>query len=349
MPLNPAQIETFRSRLLLWFRNAKRDLPWRRTSDPYAIWISEIMLQQTRVTAAIPYYERFLARFPDFHTLAVAPEAELLAQWAGLGYYYRARNLQRAAKTMVESGRFPNSYDEIRALAGVGDYTAAAVASIGFGLAHAVVDGNVFRVLSRIANDSSDIGSSQGKKRFRHIAETLLNRKAPGEYNQALMELGATVCLPRTPQCLVCPVAELCAARAQGRQQELPVKTNRQTPVDEERTIYWIARGGEILLWQRPPDASLMPGFWELPEAEHVGHTADLRDLGSFRHGITFHNYRFRVALASVPIDIGACQWMRETDLPAIPLSTVVKKAQRLLAKKGLSAAAGDHAVRNPT
>src|SRR6266516_234894 len=184
----------FRKALLSWYAGAKRVLPWRETRDPYRIWISEVMLQQTRVAAVIPYYERFLARFPDLATLAAAPEQELLAAWGGLGYYSRARNLQRAAQQM--RGRFPSDYESIRALVGVGDYTAAAVASIAFGLPYAVVDGNVLRVLSRVTNDASDIGSLKTKKRMQALADTLLAQSDPGLYNQALMELGATVCLP---------------------------------------------------------------------------------------------------------------------------------------------------------
>jgi A/G-specific adenine glycosylase len=197
-------VSRFRRELLEWYRRGQRDLPWRRTKDPYAIWISEIMLQQTRVAAVIPYYERFLTAYPNFGALAAAPEAELLGMWAGLGYYSRARNVQKAARQMVELGGFPRDYEAIRGLAGIGDYTAAAVASIAFDLPHAVLDGNVMRVLARVGNDGSDIGSIGTRKRLQAEAQRLLDGRHAGEFNQALMELGATVCVPKQPVCGNC-------------------------------------------------------------------------------------------------------------------------------------------------
>jgi A/G-specific adenine glycosylase len=344
--LEPQQILDFRRQLLHWYRQAKRDLPWRRNVDPYSVWVSEIMLQQTRVVAAIPYYHRFLARYPDFYRLAESAEADLLEHWAGLGYYYRARFMQRAAQSMAAEGRFPSTYNEIRALPGVGDYTAAAIASISFNLPHAVVDGNVYRVLSRIDDDSTDIASTTGKKRFAALAATLLDRSHPGEYNQALMELGATICLPKNPQCLICPVSGLCIAKAKGRQNELPLKTKSQKTVDEQRVVYWIEDRGHLLLWQRPPDASLMPGFWELPEPQQLPEVEVTATIGSFRHGITFHNYVFTVQSARQPALIGGCQWIPirqirefsvsddfEEQVSRIPLSTIARKAARLVAK----------------
>ena len=198
-------IRSLRLKLTRWYDRAQRDLPWRRTRDPYAIWISEVMLQQTRVAAVIPYYHRFLERFPDAAALAQAPEPELLALWSGLGYYSRARNLQKAARQILESGTFPNDYASILELAGVGTYTAAAIASISFGLPHAVVDGNVRRVLARWTND--------GHADTQQIADRLLDRRDPARWNQAVMELGATICLPREPLCGECPVAAHCASR----------------------------------------------------------------------------------------------------------------------------------------
>jgi A/G-specific adenine glycosylase len=322
------EIEEFRANLLAWYGEQRRDLPWRRTRDPYAIWISEIMLQQTRVAAAIPYYECFLTRFPDWAALADAPEQDVLAHWAGLGYYYRARNLQRAARRMREHGAFPSSYEAIRELPGVGDYTAAAIASIAFGLPHAVVDGNVLRVLSRVCDDFTDIASASGRKHFARIADELVERAQPGEFNQAVMELGATVCLPKDPQCLLCPAARLCGARANGHQNELPVKITAQKSVEEHRTVFWIEQDGALLLWQRPADARLMPGFWELPECEQLKDVEERRRLGSFRHTITFHHYRFDVVEARAPLELGACEWVRITDLTTLPVSTILKKAR---------------------
>ena len=320
----------FRARLLAWYSEAKRDLPWRRTRDPYAIWISEIMLQQTRVSAVIPYFEKFLARFPDFAALASAPEPDLLAHWAGLGYYYRARNLQKAAQAMAAAGAFPGVYAGIAELPGVGDYTAAAVASIAFGLPHAVVDGNVYRVLSRICNDSTNIASSQARKRFALQAEELLDREHPGEFNQAMMELGATICLPKRPQCLLCPVRSLCQAQKLGTQESLPIKIKPRTNAEEIRRVLIVQEGGKLLLWQLPPSARLMPGFWELPEAEHLPNAISERQVGTFRHGITVHNYKFEVWEARAEAE-GVCRWVEESELAALPLSTVARKALRIV------------------
>ncbi len=329
--LSGTEIERFRTELLGWFAAHQRDLPWRRTRDPYAIWISEIMLQQTRVTAVIPYYERFLARYPNFHVLAEAPEAELLALWAGLGYYYRARNLQKAARLMRDGGSFPNTYEEIRRLPGIGDYTAAAVASIGFGLPHAVVDGNVFRVLSRIFDDSTNIASGSGRKHFATLAQQLFDVERPGTFNQALMELGATICLPRNPQCLLCPVSDVCQARQSGRQNELPLKVVARKSMQEERIVFWIEREGKLLVWQRPSTSRLMPGFWELPERTQLFGIVEGRQLGSFRHGITFHTYLFAICEADPPGELGECRWASLDELPAWPASTILKKAQRVV------------------
>ena len=341
MSLEPNQILAFRKQLLAWYKRNRRDLPWRRSRDPYSVWISEIMLQQTRVAAAIPYYERFLTRYPDFFRLAESVESDLLAHWAGLGYYHRARNLQKAAKKMAERGSFPVNYNDIQALPGVGQYTAAAIASISFNLPHAVVDGNVLRVLSRVDNDATDIASSLGKRRFTALAETLLDRRAPGEYNQAIMELGATVCLPKNPQCLICPVSNLCLASAHGRQNELPVKHKPQKTIEELRTVYWIERAGRLLLWQRPPDSSLMPGFWELPEPKQLPDVQPGEVLGKFTHTITFHNYRVTLRLAAPPREIGCCTWVDIDQISRFPLSTIARKAWQLIAKTNAVAAGG--------
>ncbi len=334
------RIRQFRSSLLTWFGTARRDLPWRCSNDPYRVWVSEIMLQQTRVTAAIPYYERFLERFPSVEALAEAPEADLLANWAGLGYYQRARNMQHAARAIRDAGGFPNTFEGILGLAGIGGYTAAAVASISFGLPHAVLDGNVFRVLSRVANDSTDIASSSGKKVFSALADKMLDPERPGDFNQAMMELGATLCLPRNPQCLVCPVSALCRARAAGTKDSLPVKKKAQKSVYEERTLYWITRGHDVLLWQRPDSAKLMPGFWELPEAEQLEQACSGVEKGSFRHGITFHNYLFRVVAIPAPLQLGICQWVDRQQLAKLPLSTVVRKGMKVLERRKADAAA---------
>ncbi len=291
------------------------------------------MLQQTRVAAVIPYYERFLARFPTFRALAEAPETELLACWAGLGYYSRARNLQKAARLLCAAGSFPSTYEQIRSLPGIGDYTAAAVSSIAFQLPRAALDGNVLRVLSRLLDDDSDIACGAGRKHFAEIADQLLDREQPGAFNQAMMELGATICLPKNPQCLLCPVSGLCRARANSRQNQLPVKIAAQKSVREKRVVFWIERKGKLLVWQRPASSRLMPGFWELPEATQLHDAGAGRTLGSFRHGITFHNYVFEVREADPPRDPGTCQWLSNEQLSAVPVSTILTKARRLVKK----------------
>ena len=333
-------VEELRSALLGWYAKNRRDLPWRRTRDPYAIWISETMLQQTRVAAVLPYYERFLTRFPDLESLASAPGEEVLARWAGLGYYYRARNLQKAAQSMAEAGRFPGDYETIRTLPGVGDYTAAAVASIAFGLPHAVLDGNVFRVLSRLRADPTDISSAKGRKHFSAIADSLLDREQPGPFNQALMELGATVCLSKNPHCLLCPIAQHCAAKRLGEQSRFPVNRKKQVSVKEERTLFWIERENQVLAWQRPLTERLMPGFWELPEMEQLPGIKPGRVLGAFRHGITIHDYTFSVVQCKPPVAIGCCEWLPLSGLGARPISTIFNKALKVVHKLARSAAA---------
>ncbi len=216
-PTDPAlPVRTIRRLLLAWYSKHQRDLPWRRTRDPYRIWVSEIMLQQTRVASAIGYYQRFLERFPSIPELAAAPEQELLTAWAGLGYYARVRNLQKAANKIVELGAFPRDYASLRALAGIGDYTAAAIASIAFDLPHAALDGNVIRVLSRLTAERGNVASTTVRKRLRAAADRLIDPKLPGQFNQAWMELGAMVCLPKQPQCSICPLKSQCAARRLG-------------------------------------------------------------------------------------------------------------------------------------
>lgn len=298
------------------------------------------MLQQTRVAAVIPFYERFLKRFPDFRALARASESDLLLHWAGLGYYYRARNLQEAAQRMCEHGCFPSNYEGIRKMPGVGDYTSAAIASIGFNLPFAAVDGNVLRVLSRVFADPADIGSGSGRRHFAALADELLERREPGAFNQAMMELGATICLPRNPQCLLCPVVQLCKSRHRGQQNQFPVKLGRAKSVQEERVLFWIERKGQILLWQRPADSRLMPGFWELPELLQLPDVEPGEVLGEFRHSITSHNYRFSICEAEAPSDIAVCCWVGLDALGSLPVSTVFRKAQRAVKRAPARAAA---------
>lgn len=319
-------VSAFRRKLLAWYARHKRDLPWRRTADPYRIWISEIMLQQTRVAAVVPYYERFLVRFPAIQSLAEAPEQDLLAAWAGLGYYTRVRNIQKAARQMNGSG-FPREYESIRRLAGVGDYTAAAVASIAFNLPHAVLDGNVLRVLARVTDDSSDIGSLSTRRRLQSVADEFLDPREPASYNQAIMELGATVCVPKSPQCSMCPVAALCSARQKGTQNQLPIKLRRKEPIKISRTLLYIERAGKFLVYQRA-------GFRELPEPEHVPSAVVKEDLGQFRHSITHRNYTFTVARASIPARARFGEWVAIAAPASPPLSTTARKALHLVQAK---------------
>ena len=321
------------SLLLAWYARGHRDLPWRRTTDPYRIWLSEIMLQQTRAAAAAPHYDRFLERFPTVDALAAAREPEVLALWSGLGYYARARNLLRAARAIAARGQFPRRYDELRELAGVGDYTAAAVASIAFGEPRAVVDGNVLRVVARMENDAGDIGSARTRGRFRAVAESWLDRRRPGAFNQALMELGATVCLPRRPLCAACPLGSLCRARQEGTAGQLPVKLR---PARSERiasVLLVILRGRRVLLIERPATSRRMPGFWDLPSPENLPGAHAGAELGSFRHTITHHHYTFTVKEAAAPRRLPAAsafRWLEPRAHGAIPLSTTARKALRL-------------------
>ncbi len=219
----------FVSRLLQWYSGHARDLPWRHTHDAYRIWVSEIILQQTRVVQGYDYYLRFIDRFPDVASLAMAHEDEVMKYWQGLGYYSRARNMHAAARDIVErfDGVFPSNYEAIRSLKGIGDYTAAAIASFAFNLPHAVVDGNVYRVLSRIFDVNIPIDTPAGRRYFAELAHSLLYKENPGLYNQALMELGALQCVPQRCDCLACPLCEMCAAFALGKVDKLPIKQGK--------------------------------------------------------------------------------------------------------------------------
>lgn len=320
----------FAARLLAWYARDHRDLPWRSTRDPYRIWISEIMLQQTRAQAVIPYYEKFLARFPSVETLAAAPEQDVLAAWSGLGYYSRARNLQKAARVITASGGFPQDYETLRQLPGIGPYTAAAIASIAFGLPHAVLDGNVMRVVARLENDAADIASPRTRERFQQIAQGLLDPAEAGHFNQAMMELGATICLPRAPQCLPCPVAPECRALAAGTVEQLPVKLRRTVQERIEHTLVLVEKRGRLLFHQRPAHAGRMAGFWELPLVEQLPGVRLQPALGTFRHTITHHLYVFTVCSGVIARAPQGFSWLSTADLAARPVSTTARKALAL-------------------
>jgi A/G-specific adenine glycosylase len=317
-----------RRALVAWYEANRRDLPWRRTRDPYRIWVSEIMLQQTRAQAVIPYYEKFLERFPTAAVLACAAEQDVLACWSGLGYYSRARNLQKAARLI--GGALPRDYQAIRQLPGVGDYTAAAIASIAFGLPYAVLDGNVMRVIARVTNDDADTGAPHTRARFQRIAQQWLDSRRPGASNQALMELGATICLPRAPQCPRCPLISCCEARRLGRETQLPVKLRKPAPEKIDATLVIVERRGRILMWQQAADSRRMAGFWELPAPEQLPELQTPRTVGSFRHTITNHHYRFTVCAGGAIRAPRPLRWMPIGDIGGLALSTTCRKALKL-------------------
>jgi len=331
----PAVIRKFQQSLLTWFDSHARDLPWRQNSDPYRIWVSEIMLQQTRVTAVLDYYARFLALFPSVTALASAKEPDVLAAWSGLGYYRRARMMHQAAKTVVHEhhGIFPRTAEELRKLPGIGNYTSAAIASIAFGEPVAVVDGNVERVLLRVFAEADS--PAPHAKWFRDRAAGLLNIQRPGDFNQAMMELGATVCLPQRPLCLHCPVQPFCKTR--GEHQASPPKKMRNRQI-----AYALLRRDrpgvtQVLLHQRSPSASLMPGMWELPEVEMREDDHDRIEL-TLRHAITVTNYRVHVlrfteheAALRWPADKTSRQWTKSSELTTLPLTGLTRKVLRRL------------------
>ncbi len=255
-----------RRALLRWFSREARDLPWRRTRDPYHIWLSEIMLQQTRVEAAIPYYERFLRTFPTVRDLAGAHEDRVLKAWEGLGYYSRARNLHRAAKVIVEDrgGRWPETAEQWRQLPGVGPYTAGAIASIVSDLPEPAVDGNVLRVLARIFAITDSIDEAAVKAQIYDIAAAILPRKRAGAFNQALMDLGARICVPRRPRCEACPVSRWCEGFARSIQDALPVRRPKKPVPHHDIAVAAIRRSGRYLIGRRPPQG-LLGGLWEFP------------------------------------------------------------------------------------
>jgi A/G-specific adenine glycosylase len=285
----------------------KRDLPWRRTRDPYAIWVSEVMLQQTRVQTVIPYWERWMQKFPTVRALADAPLDDVLAAWAGLGYYSRARNLHKGAQAVREAG-LPSRAAELRGVPGIGPYTAGAIASIAFGERAPLVDGNVARVLARVFGIAHDIKSTAGAKAlWQHAGElmtALPSGHAPGSLNQGLMELGATICTPTGPRCLVCPLSAMCVAAREGRQDELPVVAKRkkahELPV-LARAALWLQAGDEIVLARRAPHG-LFGGLWELPQADDrleiaraLGVTVDAAAVAY--HDQTLSHRRLRIAV----------------------------------------------------
>ena len=316
MLASPLATRSFTLQLLRWYDRNQRSLPWRNDRDPYHIWISEIMLQQTRVGAVIDHYQRFLHKFPNVTALAASPLSSVLAAWSGLGYYRRARALHEAARKIVAecNGEFPRTPEALRSLPGIGRYTSAAIASIAFGEAIAVVDSNVERVLQRMAGDALSQSNLWSR------AQALLSPTRPGDFNQAMMELGATVCLPRAPKCLLCPIAAHCQAR--GELRALRRETRRKREISYSLQLH----RSSIYLIQRALDASLMPGMWELPE--YVLPNGNHELVITLRHSITTTDYTVRVLRNAVQSVEGG-QWVRRSALGTLPLTGLARKILR--------------------
>jgi A/G-specific adenine glycosylase len=315
----PTSISLFQQRLLDWYRKHQRHLPWRETRDPYRIWVSEVMLQQTQVATVIDYYHRFLNRFPDISALAKAHQQSVLKLWEGLGYYARARNLHRAARLVVtdHQGRIPSDYDLFRSLPGVGGYIAAAVLSIAFDQPHAVVDGNVKRVLARLEGLDTPVNQASAHKIFQKKADRLLYQTGPGTFNQAMMEIGALVCTPRRPDCHHCPVSALCTAFRTDTVESLPHRIQRKPVPEYPVAVGVIYKKDRVLITLRPPEG-LLGGLWEFPggrlKADETPRAACLREireevnldveiiehLAHIKHAYTHFKIR---------MDVFACRW----------------------------------------
>ncbi len=266
--LSTGQVASLRRGLLRWFHKNARPLPWRTTRDPYRVWLSEIMLQQTQVDAVIPYYRRFIRTFPNVRALAKAPPEKVLAAWSGLGYYRRARDLHRAAQALVRehNGCFPRDWKSVRSLPGVGDYTARAILSIAFAQPYTVLDGNVARVMSRVLALRGNIHQAEFRRAIEHRANELLPRRHPGDFNQALMEIGQTICRPRQPRCPECPLQHYCRAGRLGQAESFPAPASRRPPETRNLAIGVVCRGGRVLL-VKGLDEGLMPDLWNFPSA----------------------------------------------------------------------------------
>jgi A/G-specific adenine glycosylase len=298
---DPEKTARLRQHLLGWYQHSRRDLPWRHSADPYAIWVSEIMLQQTRVAVVVERYKAFMARFPTLVSLALAPEQEVLALWSGLGYYRRARMLHKAAQFVAghHQGNLPVTAEELRTLSGIGAYTAAAIASIAHGEPVAVVDGNVERVLCRLAGWGAGSRSGGGaalRRKVQNLAGQLVDPAHPGNFNQAVMELGATVCLPRNPQCLMCPIAADCVTRGEHKVPARPKMQSREVAYALSVRMGMIPgqASRQVLLEQRLDSLTVMPGMWELPPLADPAVPGDELRM-TVRHAIMQINYYVRV------------------------------------------------------
>jgi A/G-specific adenine glycosylase len=336
-------------RLLSWFEKNRRDLPWRRTKDPYAIWLSEVMLQQTRVTTVLDYYPRFLRKYPTVERLARADLADVLGSWSGLGYYRRARALHAGAREVVEKygGKLPADAASLREISGIGPYTAGAISSIAFGAREALVDGNVARVLARIFAMTCDVRTPAGMKEMWRVAEGLVPASDPGSFNESLMELGAMVCVPGEPRCGECPVSDLCEGRAKGLAAELPRATKKKAPREVDMMALVARRGARLLLGQRRA-AGLFGGLWEPPMVELASadggekslrsllgsRIVELQVMGEQTHVLTHRKIRVTIAtggLAGEPSASGGgaydrFDWREATDLGSLGMSSLARK-----------------------
>lgn len=362
---------SFQQALLDWYDTNRRDLPWRREHDPYRIWVSEVMLQQTRVEAVIPYYERFIARFPDAAALAAASEEDVLTYWAGLGYYRRARLLHDGVREVVRSygGTVPADPDTIARLPGIGPYTAGAILSIAYGVPVPAVDGNVMRVLSRLQRLRDDVRLPASRRRFEAVAAALVPDDRAGDFNQALMELGALICIPGRPRCGTCPVQSYCAAYAAGEQADLPVRSRPPRPQEQEVACALLEHDGRLLIERRPAEG-LLASLWQFPTVEQrPGEAAAaavlryLRDVhgclaeadgGSVRHTHVFTHRRWllegvRCSLLAAatddltptgasaePVQPPETRWVTPAELDALPVAGPHKRIwERWQARQG--------------
>ena len=347
---SPTELQT---RLLAWYDANRRDLPWRRTRNPYHILVAEYLLQRTRIVSGTPYYERFLRKFPTVQNLAAAPLDDVLTVWEGLGFYGRARSLHAAARAIVErhGGEIPQSFEELNALPGVGPYTAGAVGSIAFGLPVPAVDGNVTRVIARVFRIRDDVTTASVRRRVAEMAARLVSSDRPGAFNQAMMELGATVCTPTSPSCPRCPVERVCLARAAGEERELPMRRSpRSTPVVPV-VFGLVTASGHVLLVRRPR-GRLLGGLWALPGGERIGRSdkGDLVAAVRSQTGVdvevaarwsrvnrTFSHRKwsgsiYRCTPRATPVEGRAVRWLTREDALRLPLVPFHREAIEALA-----------------
>jgi A/G-specific adenine glycosylase len=340
----PAETDFIREGLLKWFDRSKRDLPWRRTKDPYAIFLSEMMLQQTQVKTVIPYYEKFLKELPDWESLAKAKEEKVLKLWEGLGYYRRARNLQAAAQKILRDygGKLPDTLDQILDIPGVGPYSAGAVLSIAFQKPHPVVDGNVIRVFSRLFLLGGNLKSGDGHKKLWELAENLISPRRPGDFNQAVMELGATLCTPENPQCLLCPLISCCGAAQKGLQNDFPEMPKAAPTVEIPMAALLVELRGKILIKKRSKEEKWLKGLWEFPSAEGktfeeaiqkmekgLNLKVQRKELREVKHQITHHKIRLKIfrgfAKKAFPSK-SDLKWVSPKELPKYPFASAQGK-----------------------